>query len=89
MAVRDALEKANMFLLEPIMDVEVFVSDKSMGDAIADLNTRGRQDRILYPQGGSADHQGNGSPGTDVWLLNSPSVGHPGTGNLYHAVFKV
>ncbi len=51
MAVRDALEKADMFLLEPIMDVEVFVSDKSMGDAIADLNTRGGKIESFTPRG--------------------------------------
>lgn len=51
MAVRDALEKAGMFLLEPIMDVEVFVSDKSMGDAIADLNSRGGKIESFTPRG--------------------------------------
>ncbi|ACN16266.1 FusA4 [Desulforapulum autotrophicum HRM2] len=51
MAVRDALEKAEMFLLEPIMDVEVFVSDKSMGDAIADLNSRGGKIESFTPRG--------------------------------------
>jgi len=41
MAVKEALKKAKMALLEPIMDVEVFVPDANMGDAIADLNARG------------------------------------------------
>ena len=50
MAVRNALEKADMFLLEPIMDVEIFVSDKSMGDAIADLNTRGGKIESITPR---------------------------------------
>lgn len=41
MAVKEALKNAKMALLEPIMDVEVFVPDANMGDAIADLNARG------------------------------------------------
>ncbi|HCY84655.1 MAG TPA: elongation factor G, partial [Desulfobacteraceae bacterium] len=41
MALKEALKSANMALLEPIMAVEVFVPDANMGDAIADLNTRG------------------------------------------------
>ena len=41
MAVKEVLKNAKMALLEPIMDVEVFVPDSNMGDAIADLNARG------------------------------------------------
>ncbi len=41
MACKEALKSADMALLEPIMDVEVFVPDANMGDAIADLNSRG------------------------------------------------
>ena len=41
MACRDALAKAAPFLLEPIMDAEVFVPEAFMGDVIGDLNARG------------------------------------------------
>jgi elongation factor G len=41
MACRDALSKGEPFLLEPIMDVEVFVPEAFMGDVIGDLNARG------------------------------------------------
>jgi elongation factor G len=41
MACKEALENASLALLEPIMQVEVFVPDTYMGDAIADLNARG------------------------------------------------
>ena len=41
MACKDALEHASIGLLEPIMEVEVFVPDAFMGEAIADLNARG------------------------------------------------
>ena len=41
MACQDALSKGEPFLLEPIMDVEVFVSEPFMGDVIGDINARG------------------------------------------------
>nr|NJM02633.1 elongation factor G [Desulfobacula sp.] len=41
MACKNALENASISLLEPIMEVEVFVPDAFMGEAIADLNARG------------------------------------------------
>ena len=41
MACKNALEKASISLLEPIMQIEVFVPDNYMGDAISDLNARG------------------------------------------------
>jgi elongation factor G len=40
MAFRDAMEKAEPVLLEPIMDVEVIVPQEYMGDVVADLNSR-------------------------------------------------
>ncbi|HIE28431.1 TPA: elongation factor G [Candidatus Poribacteria bacterium] len=42
-AFRDAMEKANPVMLEPIMDVEISVPEEYMGDIIGDLNSkRGR-----------------------------------------------
>ena len=41
MASRAALSKAGPFLLEPIMDVEVFVPEAFTGEVIGDLNSRG------------------------------------------------
>jgi elongation factor G len=41
MACREALAKAGPFLLEPIMDTEVFVPEAFTGDVIGDLNARG------------------------------------------------
>jgi len=40
MACREALSKADPFLLEPIMDVDVFVPEAFMGEVIGDLNSR-------------------------------------------------
>ena len=41
MACREALAKGEPFLLEPIMDVGVFVPEAFTGDVIGDLNARG------------------------------------------------
>lgn len=41
MACKDALAKGEPFLLEPIMDTEIFVPEAFMGDIIGDLNSRG------------------------------------------------
>ena len=51
MACRNALEKGNVFLLEPIMDVDVFIPEKYMGDAISDLNSRGGKIESITPKG--------------------------------------
>jgi elongation factor G len=40
MAFRDAAMRAGPTLLEPVMEVEIIVPEKYMGDIIADLNTR-------------------------------------------------
>jgi elongation factor G len=41
MACQNALKNASAYLLEPIMDVQLFVPDSFVGDAIGDLNSRG------------------------------------------------
>ena len=41
MASRNALSKADPYLLEPVMDVDVFVPEAFMGEVIGDLNARG------------------------------------------------
>ncbi len=41
MACQNALHNSSSYLLEPIMDVELFVPDSFVGDAIGDLNSRG------------------------------------------------
>jgi elongation factor G len=52
MACKTALENASISLLEPIMDVEVFVPDAYMGDAISDLNARGGKVASINPKAG-------------------------------------
>lgn len=41
MACREAFQKGAPYLLEPIMNVEVYVPDAFMGEVIGDLNARG------------------------------------------------
>lgn len=50
MACKEALENVSLALLEPIMQVEVFVPDTYMGDAIADLNSRGGKVESIVPK---------------------------------------
>lgn len=52
MACKDALENASLGLLEPIMEVEIFVPDDYMGDAISDLNARGGKVESINPKAG-------------------------------------
>lgn len=52
MACKDILENTSLALLEPIMEVEVFVPDAYMGDAIADLNARGGKIESIQPKAG-------------------------------------
>jgi len=40
MAFKEAMQKADPVLLEPIMNVEVTVPEEHMGDVLADLNSR-------------------------------------------------
>jgi elongation factor G len=40
MAVKDAFEKADPMILEPVMKVEVIMPEEFMGDVIGDLNSR-------------------------------------------------
>jgi len=53
MACREALAQAEPFLLEPIMDVEVFVPEAFMGDVIGDLNARGGKIESIDHKAGS------------------------------------
>jgi elongation factor G len=50
MACKDALAHGNPFLLDPIMDVEIFVPETFMGDVIGDLNSRGGKIEAIEPK---------------------------------------
>jgi len=52
MACKIALDKGEPFLLDPIMDVEIFVQEDFIGDVIGDLNSRrGKIESIEHKMG--------------------------------------
>ncbi len=53
MACKEALSKADPFLLEPIMTVEIFVPESFIGDVIGDLNSRGGKIESIEHKGGA------------------------------------
>ena len=53
MACREAFKKAEPYLLEPIMAVEVFVPDAFMGEVIGDLNSRGGKIESIAAKAGN------------------------------------
>lgn len=52
-ALRNAVEKANPALLEPVMDVEVEAPDDAVGDVVGDLNGRRGRIATMEPSRGS------------------------------------
>jgi elongation factor G len=50
MACKDALSKGSPFLLDPIMDVEIFVPEAFTGEVIGDLNSRGGKIEAIEPK---------------------------------------
>ncbi|MCG6911140.1 MAG: elongation factor G [Deltaproteobacteria bacterium] len=50
MACKEALSGGTPFLLDPIMEVEVFIPESFMGDVIGDLNARGGKIESIEPQ---------------------------------------
>ena len=52
MALRYALSKAEPYLLEPVMDVEIYVPEDFMGDVIGNLNSRGGKIEAINPKAG-------------------------------------
>ncbi|OQY01315.1 MAG: elongation factor G [Desulfobacteraceae bacterium 4572_130] len=50
MACKNALDKGSLFLLQPIMNLEISLPDTYIGDAISDLNTRGGKIESIAPR---------------------------------------
>jgi elongation factor G len=57
MAFKEAVEKADPVLLEPIMKVRIIVPEEYMGDVMGDLNGRRGQITGMETRGGAADIQ--------------------------------
>ncbi|TYT73623.1 elongation factor G [Desulfobotulus mexicanus] len=52
MACRQAMVQGQALLLEPIMNVEIFVPDDHMGEVIGDINSRGGKIEGIAPKSG-------------------------------------
>lgn len=57
MACRQAMMQGSALLLEPIMNVEIFVPDSHMGDVIGDINSRGGKIEGINPKSGIQEIQ--------------------------------
>lgn len=53
LTVRECISKAQPYLLEPIMDVEIFVPESFMGEVIGDINARGGKIEAITPRSGT------------------------------------
>jgi len=53
LTVRECIAKAQPYLLEPIMDVEIFVPENFMGEVIGDINSRGGKIDAITPRAGT------------------------------------
>jgi elongation factor G len=51
-ALKEAMEKANPVLLEPVMNLEIFVDEKYLGDVLSDLSSRRGRVQGQEPLGG-------------------------------------
>jgi elongation factor G len=67
MAMREAVEKAGAYLLEPVMDVEVLVPASNMGDVIGHLNSRRGHIGGMTPVGGSLEQVTAKVPLTEMY----------------------
>jgi elongation factor G len=57
MACRQALMQGETLLLEPIMNVEIFVPEQHMGEVIGDINSRGGKIEGITPKSGIQEIQ--------------------------------
>ena len=86
MALKDAVEKADPTILEPIMRVEVTMPEEFMGDVIGDLNSTARPHRGHGQPGRHAGRAGVRAAVLDVRLRHGPAEHDPGTRELIDGV---
>ena len=86
MAMRDAVERGQPVLLEPIMEVEIVTPEEFTGEIIADLNSRKGKIEMIENKGKTRIMRARVSLVTYVRLLNIAQVFKPGEGNVYHEI---
>ena len=74
MAFKQAVQRADPVLLEPIMSVEVVVPEEYMGDVIADINSPAGPHRGTRTSGRIANHPHAGPAGGNVRLRDGPAL---------------
>ena len=86
MAFKDAVEKADPTILEPMMQVEVTLPEDFMGDVIGDLNSRRGQVEGMEIAGHDPGRPRDRAARRDVRLRHRPAVHDPGSGQLLDGV---
>ena len=89
MAFKEACEKAEPILLEPVMEVEVVTPQEFMGEVIGDLERAARQDSRHGKSRGRAGHRGSRPARDDVRLRNAAALDDAGPRDLHDAVRRV
>ena len=79
MAFKEAMQKANPVLLEPIMKVEVTMPEEYMGDVIGDINSRRGRIEGMDDLGGGKIVRGYVPFSRDVRLLHRLTFQNTGT----------
>jgi elongation factor G len=81
LAMREALEKADPVLLEPIMTVTLTVPESAVGDVIGDLNGRRGRPQGMEPVGRDDAGARGGAHGRAADLRAGPAGAHAGQGD--------
>ena len=89
MAFKEACEKAEPILLEPVMDVEVVTPQEFMGEVIGDLERAARQDSRHGKSRRRAGHRGPRPARHHVRLRDAAALDDPGPRDLHDAVRRV
>ena len=89
LAIKDAVEKADPTILEPIMRVEVTMPEEFMGDVIGDLNKRRGHIEGMENRQRHADRACVRAAGRDVRLRHRPAVDDPGPRVLLNGVLAL
>ena len=89
MAIREALEKSIVRLLEPVMAVEVAVPEEYMGAVIGDLQSRQGPSELrstVAPHGYSGDRGGSAPMASLFGYATAAAFSHPGSRQLQPSV---
>ncbi len=72
MGFKAAMEKAKPYMLEPIMNMSIYISDENMGDVIGDLNSR--RGKVVGVDSSTAGHKINAQVPMSEVLSYAPEL---------------